>query len=695
MRFIILFIVSILSLNLFSQNISFEDAKLVAHKFLIENKATYNIEKIQKFDASNSYTCQEDEKPFYHVINFLPTGFIIVSATEKINPILAYSYENSCLQNMKNSQFDWWMSQVIDQIKYIDINDLKCDVYVNDLWRHYLNEPANLNRYLSTNSLEPMLTTKWDQSPYFNAMCPADPAGPNGNCLSGCVATALGQLMNYYRHPQQGVGEYTYEHPTYGIQSVDFSAQTYNWDAMATELSDDNTEIAKLLYHIGVSVDMNYGPNGSGMYNHKGAYTLKTYFDYAEDARYYFRDSLEPDFNWADTLTMHLDQGMPTYYAGWGDTIFQMGHAFIVDGYQDTSFFHFNWGWGGSSDGYFNIENLTPSGSDFTLLHEMIAYSLPESNYPNNCSGLKTLTTTRGTIGDGSGPLNPYEDNQNCSWLIAPNDSVSSITINFIKFNLAENDLLSIYDGIDENALLIESYSGNELPESYTITTDRLFLNFSSDANGTDSGFLVEYITEKPTFCSTYYDYHTTSSGTFNDGSNSYNYYNNTACRWRITPPETENILITFDYLETEPINDYLIIRDMVNSINLDTISGDELPEPILAYTNDIKLFWKTNDDISGDGWQISYETNTVSVSEMNKETFLVFPNPCSSFISIKYEQSSEYLINLRDLSGRIIYSSNIYNQSKTIDVGEYSKGMYFIELVNEYGKMNKKIIIK
>lgn len=694
MRLISLFVLSLLSLNLIAQNISIIDAEQIAIKFLEEKKATYNMNDTHKYDASNSYSFQETDQQFYHVINFLPTGFVIVSGTQKISPILGYSYNNTCLQNDQNSEFSWWMSQVVDQIKFIDKHDLKCDASVNNLWQHYLNEPANLNRYSSTNSLEPMLTTKWNQSPYYNAMCPADPAGPNGKCLSGCVATALGQLMNYYRHPQQGVGEYTYEHPTYGTQSVNFGEQTYYWDAMATRLNDYNPEIAKLLYHIGVSVDMDYGPNGSGMYNHKGAYTLKTYFDYSEDTRYYFRDSLAADFNWKDTLTMQLDQGMPTYYAGWGDTIFQMGHAFIVDGYQDTSFFHFNWGWGGSADGYFNIDNLTPGGSDFTLLHEMIAYSYPKSNYPSQCEGLKTLTTKRGTIEDGSGPLNLYSDNQACSWLIAPTDSVSSITLDFIKFDLSENDILTIYEGLDDNASVLASYSGEDLPSSLTATSDRLYLTFTTDATETASGFLVKYSTEKPTLCSSYYNFQYEPFGTFNDGSNSYNYNNETSCRWKIQPENTDNILISFDYLDTESINDCIIIKDMANNIFIDTISGHVIPDPILIYSNEVKIYWKTNESINLNGWQISYETNTVSVSEMSKSSFSVFPNPCSSIINIKCDPSTKYQVNLRDFSGRILYSGKIFNQSRTIKIDEYSKGMYFIELLNENERMIQKIII-
>ena len=144
----------------------------------------------------------------------------------------------------------------------------------------------------------------------------------------------------------------------YGLQSVDFSQQTYNYEEMPNSPAYYHPEIAKLLYHIGVSVDMHYGPDGSGMTNHKAAYSMRTFFGFHDSTQYYFRDSIAVD--WPGTIINHLDQNIPLYYAGWGDTNFISGHAFVCDGYQGTDHFHFNWGWGGSSDGYFNIDNKIP-----------------------------------------------------------------------------------------------------------------------------------------------------------------------------------------------------------------------------------------------------------------------------------------------------------------------------------------------
>lgn len=696
MKLFAISILSFLSLSLFSQTINFETAEVLASHFREEQKTKFDIEGTYRLNKAKSYSYSESGNDYYHIINFQPKGFVIVSADKRVAPILGYSYESSCPKGSQSPEFNWWMKQCVDQIKFIEDKNLESDRYVDELWAYYLNEMPEINTFKSINSLDPMLTTTWNQSPYYNSMCPADPAGPMGNCLSGCVATALGQLMNYYRHPQQGVGSYSYDHPTYGTQAVDFSSQTYNWDKMGTDLTDENPEIAKLLYHIGVSVDMNYGPSGSGMYNHKGAYTLHTYFDYAEDTRYYFRDSLNPNFNWKDTLRMQLDNGMPTYYAGWGDTIFQSGHAFIVDGYQDSSFFHFNWGWGGSSDGYFNIDNLTPSGSNFTLLHEMIAYSFPKNNYPNNCAGAKTLTSTRGTIDDGSGPLNNYANNQNCTWLIAPIDSISSISLDFLKFELETNDVLTIYDGVDDSAPVIGVYTGASPPAAMNLLTDRLFLSFSSDASTTAPGFLVEYITEKPTFCTASNTYLTEATGTFHDGSNGYDYENGSTCRWRIKPTGATSILITFDYLETEPDLDYIIIRDMTNWINIDTISGHQLPDPILVYTDDVRIFWKTSYESEDNGWQITYESNTVSIPEKNQlNKFKIYPNPANENVTITIDHNLiAYTINLRDISGRIIYTENTNTRSNTIDISQVSKGLYFVELVNSDERWLKKLLI-
>ena len=302
----LLLIVSVISFSAFSKAIDIDDCETVAIKFLFE-RSQGDID-IKSIVVDNSYTYFEDEIAIYHVYNFKNNGFVIVSADDCVFPILGYSFNSSCLNKDISPEFSFWMKSYVDQI--IDVKNKKAEAsekIINE-WSRLNNSLPNELSNKTFRTVSPLLTTEWNQNTYYNELCPYDEAGPGDHAYAGCVPTALGQIMNYYRHPLQGGGSYSYTDENYGFLSVDFSQQTYNWDAMATELFDSNYEIAKLLYNIGVSVDMNYGPNGSGMTNHKGAYTLKTYFDYVNETQYYFRDSI--DIAWVDTLIKHLDNNI-------------------------------------------------------------------------------------------------------------------------------------------------------------------------------------------------------------------------------------------------------------------------------------------------------------------------------------------------------------------------------------------------
>ena len=205
-----------------------------------------------------------------------------------------------------------------------------------------------------------MLNTTWDQGNYYNALCPADDGGPGGHCWAGCVATAVGQLMFYHRWPNQGTGEYSYTHPVYGEQYANFGETTYNWNGMETYLDGPNNHIALLLNHLGVSFDMDYGPDGSGMWNHSAANSMRNYFKYGPQTQYIFRDTTT--MNWDSILIANLDARKPLYYAGWEGVGSLNGHAFVCDGYAPDNFYHFNWGWSSSYDGYFLLSALTPAG---------------------------------------------------------------------------------------------------------------------------------------------------------------------------------------------------------------------------------------------------------------------------------------------------------------------------------------------
>jgi len=286
----------------------------------------------------------------YYGISMLPAGFVIVTGDDAVIPVLGYSFEGEFIVNEAMDNFNGWMNHYQDEIMDVITHQRIPSAEATTAWEYWKTpDPVRLNPHKASKGVSPLIVSKWNQGKYYNEMCPADPAGPDGHCVTGCVATCLGQILYYYRWPVTGLGSYTYTHPDYGTISADFGNTTYNWDQMTNEVSSPNPAVAELLFHLGVSVDMDYGPDGSGMWNHKGAYTLRTYFKSVPETQYLFRDSINLD--WDSIILRHLDRKQILYYAGWAGVGSTSGHAFVCDGYQDSTYFHFNWGWGGSLDG--------------------------------------------------------------------------------------------------------------------------------------------------------------------------------------------------------------------------------------------------------------------------------------------------------------------------------------------------------
>lgn len=203
----------------------------------------------------------------------------------------------------------------------------------------------------------PLMTTKWNQGAPYNNMCPTVNGTPT---YTGCVATAMAQVMNYHKWPLRGTGSNSYEWNN-GTLSMDFSTVTFDWSNMLdTYTSYNSTQasaVANLMKACGYSVLMGYGTNASGAYSGNVAKALLNYFGYSKGTFYYERTYF-PLTDWIEMLYNEVASNRPVYYSGSNPT---GGHAFVLDGYKSGDYFHVNWGWGGQSDGYFAITSLDPA----------------------------------------------------------------------------------------------------------------------------------------------------------------------------------------------------------------------------------------------------------------------------------------------------------------------------------------------
>jgi len=642
------------------------------------------------------------DQSMLYAVNISTGGYVIVCADDGVRPVAGYSLHGYFTGVGLPPQMEELIHKYKLQVNEAIENNVVAEPGVKAEWDRLTSDrPEKLIPLKNEKDVEPMLTTTWDQGRFYNEMCPPDPAGPGGHCYAGCVATALGQVVNYFRWPETGTGSYTYECPPYGTLTANYGETTYEWDKMATNLDKSNLPLALLLNHLGIACDMVYGPNGSGMYNHKAAYALRTFFKYSPETIYVYRDSTSMD--WDSLLVSHLDRGIPLYYAGWSVPNIN-GHAFVCDGYQPDDYYHFNWGWSGAYDGYFYTSSLNPGGSNFNLAQEVIINAFPDTasyQYPYYCQGDKTLDMIDGTIDDGSGPLYNYAPDMNCSWLIAPSDTISSITISFLAFNTAPGDILTVYDGETTVSPVLGTFQGPDIPAEITSSGDRVLITFETDAGTEAPGWLLEYRGEIPVYCQSM-NIINEQSGNIADGSGPRDYFNNTSCIWMISPPGATELTVYFSDFNTEEEYDYVKIYDLATQELLANYSGDITPEPVTSPSGKMSIRFNTNGSITAPGWNAYYETDLVNIDEkLMEESLKIFPNPASDQFTLTFTALTDQNISVRisSIAGREVLKQEVNadmgKNTVTIYTGGIESGLYLISLENGISNAYRKLIIE
>ena len=340
-------LVLMMTMPMFAERVTPEAAQKVASTFLNNNgaKATRLTDLTKEAGYSNLYIFNAEQ------------GFVVMAADDCVQPILGYSLTGKFAAKNMPSNVSGWLQGYNDEIQYAIDNKLKATPETAQLWKDLAE--GNSKAAKATVVVDALIQSAWDQDPGYNDLCPYD-SNAGELTVTGCVATAMAQIMRYWEYPSHGVGSHSYTpsaHPEYGTQSVNYANATYDWVDMP--LHSSNAEIAILMYHCGVSVDMDYNiaiNGGSGAYPNDIPNALKTYFNYKTSVSYKTK-SLYSSTNWNNLLKTELNAGRPIQYGGSGSG---GGHSFVCDGYDNNNYFHFNWGWSGANDGFYSLTNLTP-----------------------------------------------------------------------------------------------------------------------------------------------------------------------------------------------------------------------------------------------------------------------------------------------------------------------------------------------
>lgn len=692
-----------LALNfVFSASVDREKAIKVAQNYLAERYAARGLEVPLAFEIKSTdiiYNSTGDYAIMY-VVNLIPQGFVLISADDRVLPVLGYSHQNFMdINNMAPSN-KYWLGGYEMQIEYAIKNDLEADHKTIMDWERLSVDNFVVQTPKSIAVVGPLMDFPWDQGRYYNRLCPEDPEAPSGydgRVPNGCVALATSMVMYYHRHPEMGTGSHSYNSSGYGVQMANYGATTYDWSAMTDKLTSYNTNVARLIYHLGVAVDMDYAADGSGSQTEYAGNALKNYFKYSSTLTTKSRWS-HTSPTWISLLKENLDIDHPMIYSGSEQS--GSGHAFNCDGYDDANYFHFNWGWGGYGNGYYNISELNPVGNNFNFYQKVIVNIIP-NNPANSCPSLKTLTASSGSISDGSGSIK-YGHNLDCRWLIAP-ENAASIVVSFSRFKTQlNNDIVTIYNGESTNDSVVGSYSGTTIPNDITIHGPKALVRFQTNNSVADQGFLLNYkASHQTTFCAST-KIITAPTGTISDGSGEHKYNNNTYCRWFIQPAGATSLTLTFNSFDVSPEDEVLVYNRAASPVELIAkFSGANLPPTIVIPSGKLAVEFISDNYSVANGWDATWTSTGTASGIQNMDginQMSVFPNPANSELNIQI--ASEFLINanlsITDLTGKKLLNENISVSEMLnfkLDVSNYSKGMYFVILKNETGTMILKFI--
>ena len=343
MRLLISFMLLLCSIAMAANPIDERQAQTIASQFM-RRKGYSSVKSRQaRIVKLNDGTTRSSNTPSYYIFN-VDSGFVIVSGSDLTPNILGYNMSENFDVNNVPANLKSWLSFYASEIDYIEKNNIKTSRISSNLRKE----------------IKPLLNCKWAQGYPYNLMCPTY---NDKHCVTGCVATALAQVMYYHKWPEKTLQEI----PGYNLSingvSTDISSipagTEFNWNLMQSSYSNygNPTEkeyaVAKLMAAAGTAMHMSYNTGTSSAYYENYPKALKNYFGYSDNVQLVYREDFE---NWENLIYQELVASRPVLYCGQSA---YNGHAFVVDGYDGDQLFHVDWGWGGPQ-GYYLLDILNP-----------------------------------------------------------------------------------------------------------------------------------------------------------------------------------------------------------------------------------------------------------------------------------------------------------------------------------------------
>ena len=370
MRFLVTLITFLtFCVSSFSAPISAGEAREKANRFIASKRdgssAARSALRNGGFAAFGASLTVADNQEAYYVFNVdSSNGYVIVSGDDRMPDVLGYSYRGSYNRDSIPDNMKAWLQGYVEEFQYLQ--------------SHSEAKAASLTS-VEGDAILPMIPTHWDQGYPYNAKCPL--IGED-RTVTGCVATAMSQIMYYHKWPEQTKKRI----PAYTTASISMPAidiTPIDWDNMSPyyRLSGGtetiNQAVANIMLLAGCSVKMNYGLGASSAAAREASKALVDYFDYKSSISYELRKNYTSKV-WNQKIYNEISNGRPVIYGGQGSG---GGHAFIIDGYDKDDYFHVNWGWGGYEDDYFLLSALQDYNNEQEAIIGIEGKGNPEHKY--------------------------------------------------------------------------------------------------------------------------------------------------------------------------------------------------------------------------------------------------------------------------------------------------------------------------
>ena len=370
----IFILIAMFGFNAKADIITLDGANEIANAFFANsnsNKITKGVTQLEYLWDSNALTSKGvsmmksiEESPTFYVFNNPDgEGFVIVSAESGANAIIGYSYDthissaNEIPEPMKE-----YLLGIDKEIKYIRENVISSNI----ITKAELSETGGTQKvYLQT--------ANWGQNSPFNTLCPVK---SGVNCKTGCVPTAFSIVMRYHKWPVSATG--TVYDPTTGAAVA--LGHTYDWDSMPLNYSNSwtdyqKTQVATLMRDVGFALGVTYGTGTTDISDATSTANFliinngkKSNFNYKSyegaTGNYATSDAINDITEWKSKIENSLNSGYPIPYAANNSGTGDSRHMFVLDGYTDNGYYHFNWGWNGSYNGWFQLTAMTPDAGD-------------------------------------------------------------------------------------------------------------------------------------------------------------------------------------------------------------------------------------------------------------------------------------------------------------------------------------------